>query len=73
MKVEVVTSPEGKHPVRIGEILDKTRFDLEQGTAVRGRHVIYHWYVTQERPIPLKRSMRLIPTHKVSTRRARTR
>ena len=36
---------------------------------LRGYHVIYCWYLTQ-RPIPLKRSMRLIPMHKVSTRRA---
>ena len=33
MKVKVVASPEGKHPVRIEEILDKTKFDPEQGTA----------------------------------------
>ena len=39
---------------------------------LRGHHVIYQRYLTQ-RPIPLKRSMRLIPMHKVSTRLARTR
>ena len=39
---------------------------------LRGHHVIYHLYLTQ-RPIPLKRSMRLIPIREVSTRRARTR
>ena len=38
---------------------------------LQGHHVIYHWYLTQ-RPILLKRSMRLIPMHKVSTRRARS-
>ena len=33
MKVKVVASPEGKFSVPIGEILDKTEFDPEQGTA----------------------------------------
>ena len=33
MKAKVVALPEGKHPVRTGEILDKTTVDPEQETA----------------------------------------
>ena len=33
MKVKVVALPEGKHPVRTGEVLDKTTVDNEQETA----------------------------------------